>query len=47
LFGKREQMMRDFRALTAADLQQIDAVMPVGSASGDRYRPASMQALNR
>jgi len=33
--------------LTAAELEQIDAVMPVGSASGDRYPPASMQALNR
>jgi aryl-alcohol dehydrogenase-like predicted oxidoreductase len=33
--------------LDAAERQQIDAIMPVGSASGDRYAPAAMQALNR
>ena len=33
--------------LTAAERQQIDAIMPVGSATGDRYAPAAMQALNR
>jgi aryl-alcohol dehydrogenase-like predicted oxidoreductase len=34
-------------ALTAAERRQIDAIMPMGSASGDRYAPAAMQALNR
>jgi len=33
--------------LTAAELKQIDAVMPAGSATGERYAPAAMAALNR
>jgi aryl-alcohol dehydrogenase-like predicted oxidoreductase len=33
--------------LTAADLSRIDAVLPAGSASGDRYPAQSMQAVGR
>jgi aryl-alcohol dehydrogenase-like predicted oxidoreductase len=33
--------------LTAADLQRIDAILPTGSTSGERYAAASMQAVNR
>ena len=33
--------------LTKADLQRIDAVLPMGSTSGDRYPAHSMQAVNR
>lgn len=34
-------------SLTAEDLQRIDAVLPLGSASGDRYHAQGMQAVNR
>jgi aryl-alcohol dehydrogenase-like predicted oxidoreductase len=33
--------------LTSADLQRIDAILPPGSTSGERYPAASMQAVNR
>jgi aryl-alcohol dehydrogenase-like predicted oxidoreductase len=33
--------------LTAADLREIDAVLPVGSAAGARYNAQAMAALNR
>jgi aryl-alcohol dehydrogenase-like predicted oxidoreductase len=33
--------------LTSGDLQRIDAVLPVGSTSGERYAAQSMQAVNR
>ena len=33
--------------LTPAELEQIDAILPAGSASGDRYQPQAMQAVNR
>jgi aryl-alcohol dehydrogenase-like predicted oxidoreductase len=34
-------------SLTTADLQRIDAILPAGSTSGERYAAASMQAVNR
>ena len=34
-------------ALTAADLREIDAVLPVGAAAGDRYHAQAMAAVNR
>lgn len=34
-------------ALTEADLREIDAVLPVGAASGDRYHASAMGAINR
>lgn len=34
-------------ALTADDLRQIDAVLPVGSAAGERYHAQGMTAVNR
>jgi aryl-alcohol dehydrogenase-like predicted oxidoreductase len=33
--------------LSAADLERLDEVAPRGAASGDRYHPAGMQAVNR
>jgi len=33
--------------LTAADLREIDAILPAGSTSGERYPAQSMAALNR
>jgi aryl-alcohol dehydrogenase-like predicted oxidoreductase len=33
--------------LTPAELEQIDAILPAGSASGDRYHAQAMQAVNR
>jgi aryl-alcohol dehydrogenase-like predicted oxidoreductase len=33
--------------LTAGDLQRIDAILPHGSTSGERYPAQSMQAVNR
>jgi aryl-alcohol dehydrogenase-like predicted oxidoreductase len=33
--------------LSTADLQRIDAILPAGSTSGERYTAASMQAVNR
>jgi aryl-alcohol dehydrogenase-like predicted oxidoreductase len=33
--------------LTEADLERLDEVAPRGAASGDRYHPAGMQAVNR
>ncbi len=33
--------------LTPAELSQIDAVLPGGLASGDRYPAQAMQAVNR
>jgi aryl-alcohol dehydrogenase-like predicted oxidoreductase len=33
--------------LTPAELDQIDAVLPAGSASGDRYHAQALQAVNR
>lgn len=33
--------------LTPEDLRQIDAVLPAGAASGDRYHAAGMTAVNR
>ena len=32
--------------LTAEELEQIDAILPAGSASGDRYHAQAMQAVN-
>jgi aryl-alcohol dehydrogenase-like predicted oxidoreductase len=34
-------------SLTPAELAQIDAIFPVGSASGERYPAQAMQAVNR
>ena len=34
-------------SLTPAELEQIDAILPPGSASGDRYHPQAMQTVNR
>ena len=33
--------------LTAVDLREIDAVLPVGAAAGDRYHAQAMAAVNR
>jgi aryl-alcohol dehydrogenase-like predicted oxidoreductase len=33
--------------LTQADLQRIDAILPMGSTSGERYAAQAMQAVNR
>ena len=33
--------------LTPEELEQIDAVLPAGSAAGDRYHAQAMQAVNR
>jgi aryl-alcohol dehydrogenase-like predicted oxidoreductase len=33
--------------LTSAELEQIDAILPAGLTSGDRYPPHAMQAVNR
>lgn len=33
--------------LTADDLAQIDAVLPMGAAAGERYQPQAMQTVNR
>ena len=33
--------------LTPEELEQIDAILPAGSASGDRYHAQAMQAVNR
>jgi aryl-alcohol dehydrogenase-like predicted oxidoreductase len=33
--------------LTPAELEQIDAVLPAGSASGDRYHAQALKAVNR
>ncbi|HZZ20647.1 MAG TPA: aldo/keto reductase [Opitutaceae bacterium] len=33
--------------LSAADLQRIDAILPAGSTSGERYAAQAMQAVNR
>jgi aryl-alcohol dehydrogenase-like predicted oxidoreductase len=33
--------------LTPEDMERIDEVAPRGAASGDRYHPAGMQAVNR
>jgi aryl-alcohol dehydrogenase-like predicted oxidoreductase len=33
--------------LTPQDLEQIDAVLPVGAAAGERYQAAAMAAVNR
>jgi hypothetical protein len=33
--------------LTPAELREIDAVLPPGSAAGDRYPAQSMSAVNR
>ena len=33
--------------LTPAELEQIDAILPAGAASGDRYHAQAMQAVNR
>ncbi len=33
--------------LSPAELEQIDAVLPPGQASGDRYHPMGMKAINR
>jgi aryl-alcohol dehydrogenase-like predicted oxidoreductase len=32
---------------TPAELREIDAILPLGSAAGDRYPPQSMSAVNR
>jgi aryl-alcohol dehydrogenase-like predicted oxidoreductase len=32
--------------LTQADLAAIDAALPAGAASGERYAPEAMRALN-
>jgi aryl-alcohol dehydrogenase-like predicted oxidoreductase len=34
-------------ALSSADLREIDAVLPPGSAAGDRYHAQAMAAVNR
>jgi diketogulonate reductase-like aldo/keto reductase len=34
-------------ALTSAELREIDAVLPLGSAAGDRYHAQAMAAVNR
>jgi aryl-alcohol dehydrogenase-like predicted oxidoreductase len=34
-------------ALTAAELQQIEAIVPIGAAAGTRYPEALMHSLNR
>jgi hypothetical protein len=33
--------------LTPGELAQIDAILPVGISSGDRYHAGAMQAVNR
>src|SRR5262245_6242093 len=33
--------------LTPEELRQIDAILPTGAASGDRYAPQAMQAIDR
>lgn len=33
--------------LTAEDLGKLDALLPAGSATGDRYQPQAMQAVNK
>lgn len=33
--------------LSPGELKQIDAILPAGSTSGDRYHPQAMQAVNR
>ncbi len=33
--------------LTADELRQIDAILPLGSAAGDRYPERAMQAIDR
>ena len=35
------------RALTADELAEIDALLPAGSASGDRYHEQAMKAIDR
>jgi hypothetical protein len=34
-------------SLTVDELQQIGAVFPAGAASGERYPPQSMQAIDK
>ncbi|TAM91727.1 aldo/keto reductase, partial [bacterium] len=34
-------------ALTADEMQQIDAIAPKGVAAGERYAPGGMAAVNR
>jgi aryl-alcohol dehydrogenase-like predicted oxidoreductase len=47
---QRKYLEENVRALevelTAADLEEIDAVAPVGVAAGERYNEASMRAVN-
>ena len=33
--------------LTPEELRQIDAILPAGAASGERYHAQAMQAINR
>ena len=33
--------------LTTAELREIDAILPAGSASGDRYPERALAAVNR
>ncbi len=48
---KRKYLEENVRALevelTANDLARIDRVIPPGAASGDRYAPAALRAVNR
>jgi aryl-alcohol dehydrogenase-like predicted oxidoreductase len=48
---KRKYLEENVRALevelTASDLARIDRVIPPGAASGERYAPAALRAVNR
>ncbi|PTX97828.1 aldo/keto reductase [Opitutus sp. ER46] len=42
-----ENLAAERVTLTAEELSEIDAILPVGAAAGDRYNAQSMAALNR
>ncbi len=43
----KENLAADAVRLSAEELQQLDAILPPGAASGDRYHAMAMKAVNR